>query len=337
MALLTPAEIAALRIERIVLHEVGPGPNDFKLFDGDPDFGELVTFFVERLIVANKGSAYEFEVGSDVLAALRVVDADATSLEAHGRALATRFNEQHRGNTNAGTFVVFVLAAEARRFYAVVKFDHRPSIDIDDTMDRAQLRLLTKTIVESPDAMQKSAIILLTEGGGDLAVRDRKGPGSIPAYFLRFLGVKRRFSETELTTKLADVIKEVAAENEATLPAAFLYNLPTRIFQTVQNLERFDAASQDIVTAFFGQEPAESPVRTSFAAKLREAGLEDEEFAIDRAAVPRPTRERLVTNEGIEVNYSEAVRARITEIPLPGGEVQIQITTSGILRRVQLT
>ena len=228
------------------------------------------------------------------------------------------------------------MAAEKRKFFAVVKFDHRPSIDIDDTAARAQLRLLTKTIVESPDAMQKSAIILLSDGGGELAVRDRKGPGSIPAYFLRFLGVRRRFTEAELTMKLASVVKEVAAENEATLAPAFLVNLPTKIYHTVQNLDRFDGTNPELVTAFFGQEPAHSQIRASFATKLREAGLEDEEFAIDKAALALPTRERLVTVEVIEINYGEALRGRVTEVHLPGGEIQIQITTAGISKRVQL-
>lgn len=336
MSLLTADELSALRIERVVLHQVGPRDSDFKIFDGEVDPGDLETFFIERLLVANKGSRYEFEGTSEVLSALRAVEVDGTALIERGAMLATHFNEQHRGNTNSGTFAIFVLACEMRRLYAVIKFDHRPTVDVDDSAARAQLRLLKKTIVESPDAMQKSAIIGLTAAGGELAVRDRRGPGSIPAYFLRFLGVKRRFTESELTKKLAAVVKNVAAENEENLSPAFLVNLPTRIYHTVQNLETFDSASDDVVTAVFGAQVPDSPIRAAFAAQLREAGIEDEHFELDKAAIPRPTRDRLVTVEGIEINYGETMRDRVSEIPLGNGEIEIRIRTAGVSKREQL-
>jgi hypothetical protein len=336
LALLPENELRALRIVHMVLHEVGPKDEDFKLFEGEVEAGDLTGFFIDRLVEANKGSAYEFEAESKVLAALRAVDSRPEDIVEQGRAVATLFNNEHSGHVLAGSFAIFALAGGAAKYYALVKFDHRPVAVLDDTTTRARLELVRKTIVESPEAMQKSALVQLGDDGGALAVRDRRGSRKIPEYFVRFLQVRRRFSESELTKKLSEVIKEVAEKNEQILGARFLDTLPTKIYNAVHGAETFDAAREDIMVSVFGPQPEDSPIRSSFTEHLVESGLEHEQFDIDKTVVSQPTRRRILTVEGIEIRYAAALQDRVEEVQMADGTTQIRINTARVEKHEQL-
>jgi hypothetical protein len=339
LALFNVEEMSSTRITRIVLHEIGPSSTDFRLLNGTLPPGELEGFFLDRLKTANNGSSYAFKADSGLRSQLLEVQNDPGILEDVGKRIATSFNQRHQGNVNAGMLAIFELESAARALYAIVKFDSQRVVAIaEEADDHARLELLRKTIVESKDAMQKSAIIRLTDDGGALAVRDRRTNIRIPAYFVDFLGAERILSEKDLTKRLSDAIKETAEEQREILGDRLVREMPTRIYQAVQNLDDFDPESDTMFVAVFGAVPEDSPVRVAFASKLEEKKLEHEQFTLAKGAIQRPTRLRITTAEDVQIVYGlqyegNAVRVHTDE----NTEITtITVTTQGKPRREQL-
>jgi hypothetical protein len=339
LALFDDAEMRDARISRMVLHEIGPNEADFKLLNGTVDPGELQEFFLERLSDANKGSSYTFKADSTLLPLLREVAAHPADLEDVGKRIATSFNERHLGNVKAGTLAIFELSSPTRSQYAIVKFDSQRVVSLDETADaHARLRLFRKTIVESKEAMQKSALIRFTDTGGELAVRDRRTSTRIPAYFVDFLGVERVLSEKDLTKRLAEALRATAAEHRELLGNRAVVEFPTRMYEAVQNSEVFDSENDAMLTAVLGALSEDSPVRETFARKLAEKDMAHEQFTLVKEAVPQPTKRRLTTVEGIQLTYGaiyednvRSVEDRVT------GITTITITTRGIEKNEQFS
>jgi hypothetical protein len=194
VALFDDAEMRASRVSRMVLHEVGPNDRDFKLFNGTLEPGEMQDFFLDRLVTANKGSAYVFGPDSALLASLRGIKADTAALEDVGKRIATSFNELHRGNVNAGTLAIFELRSETRSVFAVLKFDSQSVVSVDEGADaHARLRLLRKTIVESKsDAAAKVQKLSLLPPPTASPVRSGDIPRQAWCFWSGFAPIVRR-------------------------------------------------------------------------------------------------------------------------------------------------
>ena len=201
---------------------------------------------------------------------------------------------------------MFLLSAAEERFYALLKYDHQIvlSYRIEDrvTGHYPLLQQLQDTFVKSPEALQKSAIVRLMEGGGELCVRDRVSPKEVTQYFKAFLGAQRRYTPGKLTEKIAEITNRVAKENSAELSGDTRKNFRQRLYDTFQTQAGFDPEnSEPFLTSIFGPLPENSRIRQAFDRKLRSSHLEGEAFEFDRDAVKRPTKRRIVTTEGIQV------------------------------------
>jgi hypothetical protein len=95
------------------------------------------------------------------------------------------------------------LSAGAHRLFSVIKYDHEQVLSYDIEGDaRAVLHEIANSFTKSAEALQKSALIELTDIGGELVVVDRKVQADITDFFKGFLTVKRAYTEAELTGAL---------------------------------------------------------------------------------------------------------------------------------------
>ena len=171
----------------------------------------------------------------------------------------------------------------------------------------------------------------LTENGGELCVKDRIAPKEITHYFRGFLGAQRRHTSATLTEKLAEITQRVAKEHSSELSDDARKNLRQRLYETVQTQDGFDPENRDaFLTAVFGPLSEESKIRQAFDRKLRSASLEGEAFEFDRVALPRPSKRRIVTTEGIQVIWDREYEENVRLQALAGGRTQITITTGGV-------
>jgi hypothetical protein len=324
---LTTAELAQLRITKLVIHQVGPAPGDFTPLKGEKAAGASERFFLDRLAAANLGSSYYFRADSRVLVALRAIRDDQTTLIAHGKALAQAFHEAHVVTSRSGSFVLFVLALAAETLFAIVKFDHHSAVDVTDSEGNVDLDLVEKSISEDKRGMQKSALMRLTTAGGDVIVVDRSP--QVAQYFEQFLGVERTNTPAVLTKTLGNVLNKVADEHEADLGAQFIRQLPTRLYDAFQAINTFDPDEDTLLTTVFGPKAQDESIRETFEQQMAQAGIATEQFALDKTVLPRPTRTKIVTTEGIEIVLPNDMRDRIDESRLEQDGILI-IRTDGI-------
>lgn len=334
MAFFTQAQLDGLTIERMIFHVVGPDASKLVLLE-ETDPGAYAEFFLERLRSTNDGMMFDFASGSNLEAALRRIHVDASVFTSETKNLATQFQIVHSAAAIEGAFMTFVLSSLGQAYYALVKYDHESVITyaIKQTTEgnRANLSGLQDTFVKSPDALQKSALIRLGDEGGELCVRDRAAPTKVSKYFQGFLGANRRFEPDKLTKALCKIAKDVAKKHSEALGPAIMSDLNKRVFDYVQNTTSFDPANKEpFIVAVFGALPAESPIRVSFERELKSARIESEAFEFHKAAVPRPAKRKLVTNEGIEVIWDRAYEQNLRREPTEDGRVRIIIETGGI-------
>lgn len=332
--MIEPDHLDDIEIERMIFHVVGPEDTNLVLLE-EIDPGDHATFFVDRLRSAANGVMFDFVAASPVLASLRRIEADADRFVPETKDLATLFNGMHSGSASVGVFLVFALRVGGERLYAIVKYDHEEvlsyTIEEEDEVRRALIAALTSTFVRSPDALQKAAIIRLTDAGGELSVRDRVSPSKITRYFQGFLGARRRFEQSQLTQALSDIAKKTARRHAQTLGPAVMSQLNRRVYEAVQAQPGFDPANREpFLAAVFGPLAEDSPVRATFDKELRNSRIENEIFDFDREAIPRPRRKHMVTDEGIEVIYDRQYEDRVTREERPGGGERIVIETGGI-------
>ena len=245
--------IRELRIERMILHEVGPKAEDFRLYNGLLPPGDSEEFFLARIAAANQGSAYRFTAASRVEQSFRRASRFPAEFEAIGKELATTFQSLHHGAANPGTLAVFQIASQDRTYFAIVKFDNQRVVALAEGLhEHALITLLRKTIVEAKDAMQMSAVVALNLDGGSLAVRARRKGQRISDYFIEFLGAERLYSERELTKNLADALKETARAQPDHVDPLVKRELMSRIHNALAVSEEFDPEDDAMLTAVFG-------------------------------------------------------------------------------------
>jgi hypothetical protein len=334
MAFLDREQLDTLAIERMVFHVVGPDESELILLE-EIEPGSFSEFFLDRLKGANSGIIFDFLGASAVLTSIHLIEADPQSFVPESKKLAALFKAQHTGAAVKGVFFLFMLRSAQDRFYALLKYDHQAvlSYRIEDraTGHYPLLQQMQDTFVKSPEALQKSAIVRLTENGGELCVKDRIAPKEITHYFRGFLGAQRRHTSATLTEKLAEITQRVAKEHSSELSDDARKNLRQRLYETVQTQDGFDPENRDaFLTAVFGPLSEESKIRQAFDRKLRSASLEGEAFEFDRVALPRPSKRRIVTTEGIQVIWDREYEENVRLQALAGGRTQITITTGGV-------
>ncbi len=318
----------------MIFHVVGPEDANLVLLE-EIDPGSHASFFLDRIRSSCNGIMFDFLSASPVLASLRRVESDSSRFSSETKDLAALFNGLHSGAASVGVFLVFMLLVDGNRFYAIIKYDHEEvlsyTIQEEEDVRRALIAALQSTFVRSPDALQKAAIIRLTDVGGELSIRDRVSPGKVTKYFQGFLGVRRRFQPDQLTSSLSEIAKKTARRHAADLGSAVMGQLNRRVYDAIQAQPGFDPANREpFLAAVFGPLPEDSPIRKTFDRELRNSRIENEVFEFDKAAVPRPRRKHLVTDEGIEVIYDRQYDDRIRREPNVGGGERIVIETGGV-------
>jgi hypothetical protein len=312
MAFLDDLQLKKLTIERMIFHVVGPKEEHLVLLN-EVAPGEHSDFFLDRIRSTNKGLMFDFIDGSSLAASLNKIKDDANTFAEQSKILAKLFHSGHVGSASLGAFLVFILRCDDEDLYALIKYDHETVLSYTINGADALMSALHDTFVKSPEALQKSAIIRLTDDGGELAVRDRSSPTKTSKYFQTFLGAKRRFNSTTLTVKLCEITKRVALSNSVLLGPVIIRGISQRIFDYIQQASSFDPANREpFLAGIFGALPEDSKVRMDFEKALSNERIQSETFDFDRGAVTKPQKTRLTTIEGIQVIYDKQFSNRVT-------------------------
>lgn len=334
MSILSEQEQRQLKIERFIFHVVGVKTEDPPRYLREINLQtfELQDFFLNLVKATLKGSTYKFTEESETRKRLRTILANRKEFEPKSRELALDFHSRHSGATIPGLFILVLLRVGSARFFAVLKYDRQDVVEFEvETSDEVILRMLENTIVEYPDALQKSALIQMTGDEPKIVLIDRKSTAKPAEYFLRFLGVTRSQSEEDMTTSLLTIAKKIAIEHRDQLPDDIVINIPKRCYDYITTQEAFN--EEQFLTSICGPIAGNSPIRETYSALLEDKEIKDQTFVLQRDAAREPKKKRLRTAEGVRIIYDDdenSASARSVKFKSENGSTIITITTSGI-------
>ncbi|WP_372422316.1 nucleoid-associated protein [Salinarimonas chemoclinalis] len=335
MSFFTQEQMGSLSIERMVFHVVGPHLTaPILLEELNPPVH--TNFFLERVKSAVESSRFLFQDHSDFLEQMRIIENDDSQFSAVSRTLAGRFQSQHeKKSTKDGVFLLFQLFDGAEYTFAVIKYDHDQvigyEIEDDEGKKRAILRELRDTFVKKKEAMQKTALIRLSENAGVVHARDRgKKDGGIADYFRDFLGVRREYTESELTKRLDAAARETYAKHRESLPNDVKKDFGRRVYNHLAGGGSFnDEDLPAFLNDVFSAAAVSDELVETFKGALKRNKIDGETFQFDTREVPEPTHRKIVTREGIKITYDRRYEDRVTEIERDG-EIIFEIRTAGL-------
>ena len=314
----TDQQFAKSRIEKMVFHLVGPEDRHFvRLQAIEP--GEFSKFFIERLRSVNMGAPYEFSDASATRERLNRIDEDLSKFQAESENLALDFQRGHGGSAAAGAFLVFVLRTAKDRHFALLKYDDETVLSYDFEEDKDGKRVVSldtieRTFVQNADALQKSALIRLKKGGGEVVVMDRQNAPKVARYFERFLDASRIYDDANLTKKLVEITRKLIKDNPADVPGEVLKNLTQRTFDAASSGTAIQPDNQkSFLDTIFGQGlPADHPILPKFRNALRSARIENSPIQLDAGLVRKPQSVRYRTQNNIQVRVPSDMQRAVT-------------------------
>ncbi len=304
----------AVQIEQMVFHLVGPGENAFVRLEAiNP--GEFSNFFLERILSVNSGIPYEFSDASATRERLARIAADEELFQNESERLAEDFQRQHGGSAAAGAFLVFALRSLGEQAFALLKYDDETvlSYELQEGQGGRQvvsLDSIERTFVQNRDALQKSALIRLSDDGGELRILDRQNQQRVARYFENFLDCKRCFENAEITAKLVDVTRNVLRANKDIVPQKVLRDMTRRTYAAANAGGNIDAENQKsfLDTVFGATLPDDAPIVAKFRSGLRSARIEATPIALDASSVRPPAAVRYKTENNIQVRVPNNMR-----------------------------
>lgn len=334
MGFFTDAELSSLRIESMILHVVRDGPFE-------PQRARVVEhsdFFLDRIRDTDAPAIFEFDQSSATKAVLERMASGGETFELGAQALSRDFARLHGKSSKPGAFFVFELRSSEPndRLFGLIKYDYQQVIEQSSGEDGDLLRLILQAFVAQKRAVQKSAIVRVTDGVANpfISATDRIMPGlDIAEYFAQFLHVKRNRSDEELTKTVRGILRDTLSEIRDHLPEGGVAQAFRRAQATLRDrsLINSEAISEAIMAAAdgIGNESLTTDVANRVSRKLRSASLDGLEFPPDRSVLQKPSLRRLKTTEGVTILYPDDVdRSVIERQRVPGGGEVITIRTS---------
>lgn len=308
MPCLSDEDLEGLQIEQSVFHIVGPGNEHFQLleaFDATP----YTSFFLGRIRSVNSGNCYRFLDDSPVRTQLGRISDHASTFQEESEKLATSFNEAHGGSAAIGAFLLFSLLCPSGRVFALLKFEDEKVLSYalkkgSSGKPAPDFGEIEKTFVQNRNALQKAAMIRLSDESDTVFIVDRQNPQRPAAYFERFLHVRRLRTEQELTKELVSITRKIAAKHREHFPADVFKSLTQRLFDASQSGGSVDGDRlEDWFKSIVGPLPDDSPPLKAFRAELKREGMAGESFTLAKDAVTRPRNRRVETAGGVRLIF----------------------------------
>ncbi len=321
-------DLSNLQIEQFVFHIIIKEEHTPRYLDDVPLTQSQSDFFKEQFRLAAKRShEYEFTDRETSLTYQMIDELVTRPIERFipiSKNLTGSFHSQHRGNVNDGIFIIaLVRLPETGKLLFLIKMDHEEVLDyelrnIDHNVTTAILREVTNPIVQSKEAIQKVAIIDVSERyPWDILANDR-ATGSRPEvsnYFADFLQMKPMETEEKLMNKTVDATRDWAGINKAELQ-----QLPGKIKEKavtfMEHRPVFEADS--FVEEILAEEPAERQemLKSSLVNFLDQEGIANLTYSPNYDGLDnKPSK--LLTSENVELRWKGSMESNFIEIKKP--------------------
>lgn len=341
MALLEQSDLDALSLGRMIFHVVGPEDSDLLLMD-EVDVGGLAGFFLDRVRETNVGNRFDF-VGTEqgVRPSLVSISKDPTRFVAVSKEMAEQFQNQHKTvSSRRGAFVIAELKGGVSPVFALIKFDDLNVLRFSQQIKegggiKAVVTEINNTFQDDRRAMQKSALIVLAQDGGSVAVFDRVDRANVTRYFRAFLGVKRMWEPDQATARVKKAVDAAFAAHRDAAPKDVRSSWRSRLYSEMMSRTDLDLVDgmDPFLSSVFGPFGSNPEFRKSIERELQRQKISGELVEIDRSQFRKPATRRIKTVEDIVIIYPDSLdETTISIVPESGSGSgrTITIHTRGI-------
>lgn len=321
-SVLSRSQLDSLVIEQFIFHVILPERRDNPV---EPLDEVILTdsqrnFFTDRLREAAYGTQFVFRDDATHLRDnCQQLLANPTDFVPVSRRLAEDFAGRHRGNMSPGVFVISIAQTlhtenHAVRLVFLAKLDHklvfRYFLEEGNGGTRARMEEITNTLVEDKSAMQKSALVDVSETFLWSALsweRQGKPDGDLTDYFRGFLGVRMRETASELTRRTVSTVKQwaVSVPQADLTPGEDAQSIRLRAVQYMKDRDTFDTDEFVNTVVRDEDEARKSRLCASLRDSLISVGIAGQTFRPQHNSLPKKAQ-RVVyeTVEGVKIELT---------------------------------
>ncbi len=323
-SVLTQSEKESFEIERFIFHiiiEAEPAPlylDEIKLEE------DQVNFFKNRFIEISEGIQHIFKdvENSDFVKHCNdlIKDPEKDFIKV-SKILSASFKSHHKKNTADGVFITaLVKVMNTRYLIFLLKLDNKKVYQYKLTGTKALLKEIKDTFIEDKKAIQKSALIDISDHyGWDVLAKERTpGPKKgLREYFSSFLTVIEKDTPSKLTLRAVSTVTQWAITNKQELDPnqdvasykyrAIAYLSSTAMFSTKEFIQAVVLDEDEV-----RMEKLENLLKT----KCDETGLAGQSFTPNKNSLTPNTRKNVrKTAEGVKIEWEGDPDDKLVTIP----------------------
>ncbi len=340
MGMLEDDALSSLRVERMIFHVVGPTEEDLVLMD-EIDIKGSESFFLERIKETNIGNRFLF-IGKEqgVRPSLVAMNSTPGDFVAISKQLAQSFQNQHETvASKKGAFIVAALSGLDVPTFALIKFDDLRVLRFNRQTGpggtvKAVVTEIDNTFQEDKKALQKSALIVLNDDGGDVAVFDRTNRANITEYFKAFLGVKRLFTPEQATQRLKRALTTAFDKHAGNAPDGVRTTWRERLYNQTRKSDALDPEDNfdTFGAAIFGEFWSNEEFRSTLSREMDREKISGEAIVLHPPTFKKPTVKELKTFENVLLRYpKELENVNVKIVKNKDGSAVITVNTQRIV------
>ncbi|GEP97669.1 nucleoid-associated protein [Chitinophaga cymbidii] len=312
---LSDSEKESFHIEKFIFHIIFAHEHVPTYLEEVSLTSEQEEFFKKRFGEISEGTQFVFKdkENSILYKNCKAIhdDPDANFI-AMSKLITSLFRQHHKKTANDGVFITALVSMKnAQKLVFLLKLDHRIVYQYKTTRNRALLEEIKNTFIEDKKAIQKAALVDISDHyKWDVLAKDRSAvsmPKPITDYFYNFLEVIERETPGRLTELAVKFTNSWAVQSNAELdpnqdPASY----KSRAINYLMAADKFKTT--DFINAVINSDDPDDErrerLRKSFRDFLGEKGLSGQTFVPfkDSLTTARKKNVRL-TAEGIKIEW----------------------------------
>lgn len=291
-----------IRINNFIFHIVHHGEEEPTLNDSTP-MGRFNEFFKERILEIYNGNNFYFIENSSFKTLLEEIERTPFNFHPKSKELAQIFHRDNDGDKRikAGVMIFMSVMIEDRSKYIIMKYDNENVLTYKKRGTDVILEEISNTFSRNKKALQKSAIIDFGYEEPVITVVDKSSRKSITDFFKKFLGVKRLYTERQLTTKLQTAFLSTVKIIRDQLPSDVTFKSSDKFYEVIRNNNTFDPDTflQNALGTWYQQE-----FKQVFENQLKKNEILGESFDYFRE-LPSRGRKKYSTEEGVTIEFPD--------------------------------
>ncbi len=354
---LTQSQKDSIQIEKFIFHIITVDNEEPTYLDEVTLTNEQKVFFKNRIAEVAEGTQYKFvDKAHNILAGLctNLASSEQNFID-KSKTICNDFKSHHSGNMTDGAFIIATFKMlntddSNISLIALIKMDQKKvleyELEVTEDGRKAKMREIADSFIESKEAVQKVAIIDVSNVfAWDILAKERKKSEGIADYFKNFLNAQMKDTPSSLTKKTVsevtkwaklhtDLLKDIPELEERTSDYASYVKSRAIGFINANDGVTFNA--ENFITHIFNLEQLTDDskekvelLHNNMKEHLTTTGVYGQVF------IPRPSaitktiaRTKKRTEEGVVIEWQGNPEDKGIKIDVVNGKKRITILTS---------